>query len=131
MIMGIVSRSRVRAGGMLVAVLLGLAGLSAVTVTPAAADNCPAGSGALVGLHDQQGGVDCFFSVGTYVPDIAPPYTSMTIHVKNRVWLHQHADGSGWADCFETQTPAHTFTLSGRDQQAGNLQISSNTARCP
>ena len=26
---------------------------------------------------------------------------------------------------------AHTFTLSGRDQQAGNLQISSNTARCP
>src|SRR5215472_12484988 len=99
MVPRILSRQRVRAAGMLVVAMLGMVGLSAVSATPAAADNCPSGSGALVGLHDQQGGVDCFFRVATYVPDIVPPYTSMTIHVKNRVWLHQHADGSGWADC--------------------------------
>ena len=131
MVLRTLSWPRVRAARVLLAALLGTAGLSAVSATPAAAANCPPGSGALVGLHDQQGAVDCFFSVGSTVPDILPPYTSMTIHVRNRVWLHQNANGSGWADCFETQTPARTFTLSGRDRQAGNIQISSNTSRCP
>ena len=131
MVSWIVSRLHVRTACVLAAgALLATAGLWAGAKT-AHAENCPSGSGALVGLHDAPGGVDCFFSLGTYVPDIVPPYTSMTIHVKNRVWLHQFANGSGWADCFETQNPAHSFSLTGRDRSAGNLQIVSNTAACP
>src|SRR2546427_8960593 len=131
MVLRSLSRLHVKAACGLVGGLLATAGLSLGAPTAAVAENCPSGSGALVGLHDAPGGVDCFFSLGTYVPDIVPPYTSMTIHVKNRVWLHQFANGSGWADCFETQNPAHSFSLTGRDRSAGNLQIVSNTAACP
>lgn len=56
------------------------------------------------------------------------PFNLIEKTTHNRVWLHQHADGSGWGDCFwadNVDTP-----LSGRDQNPGNVQVSSNTASC-
>lgn len=44
-----------------------------------------------------------------------------------RVWLHQNADGSGWADCFPH---GMVFALSGRDRNPGNVQLSSNSSYC-
>jgi hypothetical protein len=46
-----------------------------------------------------------------------------------RVWLHQHADGSGWALCLQ---PQHgLYTLNSKYWYPGNIQITSNTAGCP
>ena len=56
-------------------------------------------------------------------------YTLLSIsNHRNRVWLHQHPDGSGWAICFEG--PDRTFSLNGSDENPGNIQIVSNTAAC-
>ena len=46
----------------------------------------------------------------------------------NRIWLHQHPDGSGWADCF--RAPNTTWSLNMLQMNPGNVQISSNTAPC-
>lgn len=110
----------------------GTASASADQTAAAPAVNCPAGSGAWVGLHNANA-VDCISGVGTLTRNqiiISEPFTSMTIHVHNRVWFHQNPDGSGWADCFSTSNPPRSFTLSGRDRTPGNIQISSNTAPC-
>ena len=136
----IVSCLNRRLVGVIAGLAIVLAGLSAIGTTTASADtvpttslNCAPGSGTWVGLHDVQGNVLCIIGTGTLVPQdfIPAPYTSMVIHVKNRVWLHQFANSTGWADCFETQNPPHAYTLTGRDQNPGNLQISANTAPCP
>jgi hypothetical protein len=55
-------------------------------------------------------------------------YTVMNIHVRNRIWLHQNPDNSGWADCFEGKCAE--IGLEHRDQNPGNIQVSSNTAPC-
>lgn len=136
----IVPRLNVRLAGIVASVALLVAGLAAVGATTASADqtavspavNCPVGSGTWVGLHNANA-VDCISGVGTLTRNqiiISEPFTSMTIHVHNRVWFHQNPDGSGWADCFSTSNPPRSFTLSGRDRTPGNLQISSNTAPC-
>lgn len=56
------------------------------------------------------------------------PFNLIEKTTHNRVWLHQFANGTGWADCFwadNVDTP-----LRGRDQTPGNVQVSSNTASC-
>jgi hypothetical protein len=55
------------------------------------------------------------------------PYTDITSTVSNRIWLHQNANNSGWANCF--RGPAE-WLLSGENQNPGNIQVSSNTAAC-
>lgn len=44
-----------------------------------------------------------------------------------RVWLHENADGSGWADCFDH---GNAYRLSGRDQTAAQVEISNNRSTC-
>ena len=44
-----------------------------------------------------------------------------------RVWFHQNANGSGWADCFPH---GMLFAISGRDRNPGNIQLSSNSSYC-
>src|SRR5215468_514996 len=39
-------------------------------------------------------------STGTRVTTALRPFQVMTITVTNRVWFHQNANGTGWADCF-------------------------------
>jgi len=51
----------------------------------------------------------------------------MTITVTNRVWFHQNANGTGWADCFEGRLD---YVLAGRDRNPGNIQVVSNRAAC-
>jgi len=91
--------------------------------------SCPVG-GWLVEIYRSSFGW-CFYALGSYAQvNGTGPFDSLRIRVVNRVWLHQHADGSGWGDCFETQNPPSTFGLSGRDRNPGNLQIALNTAPC-
>jgi opacity protein-like surface antigen len=47
--------------------------------------------------------------------------------VLNRIWFHQNANGSGWADRFRGR---RNFPLTGRDQRPGTVQISASTAAC-
>jgi hypothetical protein len=44
-----------------------------------------------------------------------------------RAWMHQNADGSGWADCF---SPGSAWNLLGRDTNPGNIQFVTNTEFC-
>jgi hypothetical protein len=45
-----------------------------------------------------------------------------------RIWFHQNANGTGWADCFYDQDVS--FSPSSRDYHPGNVQISTNTNPC-
>ena len=58
------------------------------------------------------------------------PFTKLTIHVRNRVWLHQTYPAKGWADCFSVSDPTKIYDLSGRDQNPGDMQVSANTNPC-
>lgn len=55
------------------------------------------------------------------------PFFDITSTVRNRIWLHQNANNSGWADC--RRGPGE-WLLSGRDANPGNIQVSANTAAC-
>jgi hypothetical protein len=66
--------------------------------------------------------------VGTLNTTGSGPYTLLEKSTHNRVWLHQHANGTGWADCFWADDV--DIVLRGRDQNPGNVQVSSNTASC-
>ena len=62
-------------------------------------------------------------------------YSTLTIRTTDRIWLHETVSGAtGWADCTEqsdaNQSHEVTLSLSGRDTNPGNIQISSNTAFC-
>jgi hypothetical protein len=56
------------------------------------------------------------------------PYTLIEDNAPNRIWFHQNANNSGWADCFRVQFAS--IPLSGRDRNPGNIQVSANTAPC-
>ncbi|HET7015337.1 MAG TPA: hypothetical protein VFI65_15570 [Streptosporangiaceae bacterium] len=62
------------------------------------------------------------------------PFSELDINAPNRVWLHQNADNSGWADCFsDIGWPdfLEEFSLSGtRDANPGNIQMAGNTTFC-
>jgi hypothetical protein len=71
-----------------------------------------------------------FFSPGTQpIPPGEHPFVEMSSSVRNRVWFHQNSDGTGWADC--KQAHDASIPINGRDQDPGNIQMSSNTSPCP
>ena len=47
-----------------------------------------------------------------------------------RVWFHEYADNAGWADCYAGGAVA-AFSIVGRDQAPGNIQLTSNLTPCP
>jgi hypothetical protein len=68
---------------------------------------------------------ECFYSGNTTVtPDNSYVLTNAT---GDRVWLHQNADGSGWADCFSND---NVYDLTGRDMNPRNVFVSTNSAPC-
>jgi len=85
----------------------------------------PSNAWVSLGRADGSGWVFC--AVGVYDVAGTGPFTEMSSVVLNRIWLHQNPDGSGWADCFRGRL---SWPLRGRDQNPGNLQISSNTKAC-
>jgi len=69
-----------------------------------------------------------FCGTGTANTTGLGPFTDMTSTVLRRIWFHQHANGTGWADCFRGRL---SFHLLGRDRNPGNIQVVANTAACP
>lgn len=67
------------------------------------------------------------------VPAINLSYTIPVDVIKNhcqtRVWLHQHANGSGGAHCVSPGASA-TFRGSVWELDPGNIQVSSNPNNC-
>ncbi len=55
------------------------------------------------------------------------PSSELTNGTGFRVWFHQYANGTGWADCFSNN---NAYALTGRDQNPGNVYVSSNSAPC-
>jgi hypothetical protein len=71
--------------------------------------------------------------VGTVNTAGKGPFYELDSNVTNRIWLHQNANNSGWADCFRDVygTGGEYWTLTGyRDAYPGNIQASANTAVC-
>ena len=58
------------------------------------------------------------------------PFLYLRTNVSDRIWLHQHADWSGWNDCFEHAGGVFTFQLSGRDTTPGSIQLTANASPC-
>jgi hypothetical protein len=56
------------------------------------------------------------------------PFQILSAKVHNRIWFHQNANNTGWADCHQAYMVDQLIT--GRDQNPGNIQVSSNTAAC-
>lgn len=93
-----------------------------------AASNCNPGS-AVISVTGPNGCV-YFFTPGTQTNlGGEHPFVEMSGSVFNRVWFHQNSDGSGWADC--KQAHDVSVSITGRDQDADNIQMSSNTSPCP
>jgi len=61
------------------------------------------------------------------------PFQAMTFATgfDRRVWFHENADGTGWADCFFTGGTGVSVNLKGRDQNPGNIQVTTNHSACP
>jgi hypothetical protein len=129
---GSTSRSR-RAVGMIG--LLAAAVVTAASATGAAGALTAQASGCgqtdyLVAASRATG--DAFFcGIGTHNTEHDGPFYSLGDRGSNRIWLHQHPNGKGWADCFQHSGGEHTFTLTGRDTTPGNIQVSANTSPCP
>jgi hypothetical protein len=119
----------------LAAASLGLAGTAgAATTHPAATAAASCGSGNWSGVvvtswtpHDH------YFCNPGYIETVNDKYTSdeqIATKVAYRFWTHQNdTDGGSWSDCFQSNNPT-TWNLTGRDAQAGSVQMSSNTAPC-
>ena len=71
----------------------------------------------------------CFFYTGTYVVTGSGPMGTFVNNTGDRVWLHQNADGSGWAVCLGH---GMVYITAGGTvyQNPGNVQITTNTAIC-
>jgi hypothetical protein len=105
------------------AIGLGGAGVAAASANPAACGP----SNAIV--HLQGPGRNLYICAVTTVNTTGRgPFNLIEKTTHNRVWLHQNANGSGWADCFWADNA--DVPLTGRDQNPGNVQVSSNTASC-
>ena len=71
----------------------------------------------------------CLQATGTYT--FGSGQASFSYVVNNtgfRVWFHQNANGSGWADCFDHGNAYGIGT--GRDAHPGNVQVTSTAAQC-
>ncbi len=71
----------------------------------------------------------CLQGAGTWNTSAMGPETFLSNSTGVRVWFHQHADGSGWADCF-SKGNAYWIGSGSRDQYPGNVQISTNSDQC-
>lgn len=70
---------------------------------------------------------ECFQEAGTYTHLNTPIYVVINWWLA-RVWLHEDADNSGWADCFDD---LRVSLVSGtRDANAGNYQLATNNSPC-
>ena len=102
---------------------------AAYSVIPAS-DLCP--SGTIVKMFGNTINQVCIFAPGTF--PAGGPYTTLVSFVPNRVWLHQHLNGSGWADCFRDpfypNSGAAWNVAGSRDANPGNILVSLNTATC-
>ncbi len=102
---------------------MGGAGVATASASPASCGP----SNAIVHLQGTKG--DLYICAVTTINTTGlGPFTLLEKTTHNRVWLHQNANGSGWADCFWADNVDHP--LKGRDQNPGNVQVSSNTASC-
>lgn len=70
---------------------------------------------------------DCLQGIGVYTEYISD-LNILSNNTGYRVWFHEYADGSGWADCFNTD---NAYELFGRDTNPGNIQVSANSSNCP
>lgn len=105
----------------------------ASTTLPAAPETCSPGQPKLdyqyfVSYSSEPWSNVC--GTGTWVWNTA--YAMMNIRMPttpyHRVWFHEFADGSGWADCFYSEDVDMGTWL--RDEEPGNIQVSANTAPC-
>ena len=122
-------------------------GLFAGGVTTASALTAPSPTSAKIanpGVHKPQRPAECgpanaVAELGGYVEDFIAcgpstqnttgySFSDLTISGPNRVWLHQYANGTGWADCF---SPHGEYALSGRNVAPGNFQYTTNDYNCP
>ncbi|HEY7144948.1 MAG TPA: hypothetical protein VH637_11920 [Streptosporangiaceae bacterium] len=128
----VVRRSAIAAAGLAAAATLGVTALSGPAASAGEAarvapDACGAGN-YWVRLQD---GFNVYLCSVT-TKNLSGNTLYQTLYIgnrNNRVWLHQHADGSGWADCFHGQ--GLRAGLNGHDQNPGNIQVVSNTSPCP
>lgn len=71
---------------------------------------------------------ECYLSPGGTYTNLGNPLYVLSNSTGYRVWLHQYANGSGWADCFDH---GQAYDTVGQDANPGNLYISTNIAACP
>ncbi len=71
----------------------------------------------------------CLTGPGNYVFSSGQaPFGYLVNNTGFRVWFHQNADGSGWADCF---SHGMAYGLAdGRDANAKQVQVSTNSSSC-
>lgn len=102
---------------------------AAYSVIPAI-DTCP--SNTIVKMFGNTDQV-CIFAPTT-VNTTGLTFTTLVSFVANRVWLHQFANGGGWADCFRDpfypRSGAAWNVTGTRDARPGNILVSLNTATC-
>jgi hypothetical protein len=101
--------------------------LTAALTTAALATPASAATSASVLLLGENG-VLTYPCSGTYgvLVDYGP-FLQLDNPCSDRVWLHQHSNGSGWSYCV---SPHADVSLPESVSAPGNLQVSGNTAAC-
>jgi len=101
--------------------------------SPAAAASCAITNAELVVNGSNYNWWWCKWVSGTAITAGYGPFQAMTpaIGFDRRVWFHQDANGDGWADCFFSGGRGISWPLSGRDQNPGNIQVTTNHSPCP
>jgi len=78
----------------------------------------------MVGALGPNNPAQCFLHNSIYDgAELVLPWWYMTNGTGYRVWLHQDADGSGWADCFNHGNAFIVYST--RDANPGNLDTTS------
>jgi hypothetical protein len=87
------------------------------------------GSNAGFAWLDLDGGSPhCLQRTGVYIVSGQGPYGVLVNNTGFRVWFHQNANGTGWADCF---SHGNAYGLiASRDKNPGNVEITTNSAAC-
>lgn len=77
---------------------------------------------------DGSSGDNCYHYKVTQYSGLKTPWNFLTNGTGYRVYLHQNANGSGWADCFDTN---NVYDIIGtRDANPGNVQVTTNSSPC-
>ena len=67
----------------------------------------------------------CYQGADTYT-SLSEPFYFLVNGTGGRVWFHQYADGSGWADCFDNNGGYNIWGT--QDSNPGNVQITTNAS---